>query len=232
MTTAEAGTWLRALAEDGARMSRSSTAERVADALRARVLDGAIRAGSQLSEKSLGDALRVSRNTLREAFRLLTHERLLVHEHSRGVFVRVPSTEDVADLYAARRVIEAGALRRWPDAPEERRARVGDAVRWAERLRDDEDWVGVGTANGRFHAAITALAGSSRLDEEMRRLLAELRLVFQVVGDPEGFHRDYLPRNRAIADLLESGEVDAAESALLSYLDTAEEHVTRGLGTL
>ncbi|GAA3460628.1 GntR family transcriptional regulator [Saccharothrix longispora] len=230
MTTVDAGDWLSALAKDRGDIDRSSTAERVADKLRASVLDGDIKPGQQLNEKALGDALRVSRNTLREAFRLLTHERLLVHEYSKGVFVRRPDAADVADLYAARRVIECGALRRWDDAPEEARQAVRDAVSSGRERAAAGDWTGVGTANIGFHRAVTALAGSARLDEEVKRLLAELRLAFHVMGDPEAFHRDYLPLHGELVTRLDADhDVPAAEAALVAYLDRAEEQLTTGL---
>lgn len=75
---------LNPLAEDRALLGRTSTAERVSDILRSRIAEGFFPPGTRLSEDSIGGALGVSRNTLREAFRLLTHERLLVHELNRG----------------------------------------------------------------------------------------------------------------------------------------------------
>ncbi|QFZ23839.1 GntR family transcriptional regulator [Saccharothrix syringae] len=229
MTTVEADDWLNNLARDRADLDRSTTAERVAEKLRDSVLNGDIKPGQQLNEKALGEALRVSRNTLREAFRLLTHERLLVHEYSRGVFVRVPEVPDIVDLYAARRVIECGALRRWERAPEAARQAVRDAVALGVGQRERDDWSGVGTANVRFHQAITALAGSARLDEEVRRLLAELRLAFVIMGDSRMFYEDYLALNEEILEHLEAGRVRQAEQALLAYLDRAEQHLVTGL---
>src|SRR3954471_3307207 len=99
------------LADDRALLGRTSTAERVSDILRSRIAEGYFPPGTRLSEDSIGGALGVSRNTLREAFRLLTHERLLVHELNRGVFVRVLTQDDVTDLYRLRKVVECGALR-------------------------------------------------------------------------------------------------------------------------
>ncbi|MEU4801601.1 GntR family transcriptional regulator [Actinosynnema sp. NPDC023587] len=228
MTSVEGG-WLAALAKDRGDIDRSSTAERVADKIRTRVLDGAIEPGQPLNEKALGDALRVSRNTLREAFRLLTHERLLVHEYSKGVSVRKPDRHDIEDLYAARRVIEGGALRCWPDATEKARSAVRDAVALGLSSAEKEDWTTVGTANIRFHQAITALAGSARLDEEIKRLLAELRLAFHVMGDPSDFYVGYIPLNRLISTHLDNGGLRAAEDALADYFDRAEKHVVDGL---
>ena len=87
-----------------------SIAERVADVLRDRITEGFFQPGARLSEEAIGGELKISRNTLREAFRLLTHERLLLHEPYRGVSVRVLSAEDVVDLYRVRKVIECGAV--------------------------------------------------------------------------------------------------------------------------
>ncbi len=104
--------WLEDLHAQRAVVGRTSTAGRVADLLRAQITEGRLRPGTRLSEEDLGAALGVSRNTLREAFRLLSHERLLVHEFNRGVFVRLLNAADVQDLYAVRKIVECGALRR------------------------------------------------------------------------------------------------------------------------
>lgn len=206
-------------------LGRVSTAERVADFVRTRVLEGDLPPGTRLSEEALRTTLGVARNTLREAFRLLTRERLLVHEHSRGVFVRTPDVADVVDLYAARRVIESGALKAWPAAQEEKRQKVRDAVRFQKESAKAERWNDVATGNMRFHLAITGLAGSARLDEEVQRLLAELRLMFHHMGDPREFHANYVHLNREILALADQGGVDEAGEALLQYFDVAEQHL-------
>ncbi|MGI8985956.1 MAG: GntR family transcriptional regulator, partial [Nocardioidaceae bacterium] len=81
----------------------SSTAERVADVLRRRITEGDLVPGARLSEERLVCELHVSRNTLREAFRLLAHEGLLVHRLHRGVFVPELDEDDLVDLYRLRR---------------------------------------------------------------------------------------------------------------------------------
>jgi DNA-binding GntR family transcriptional regulator len=76
------------LAADRSFLARTSTAERIVEVLRGRITEGYFTPGTRLSEDALAEALGVSRNTLREAFRLLTHERLLEYRLNRGVFVR------------------------------------------------------------------------------------------------------------------------------------------------
>ena len=67
--------------------------------------------GQRLSEAAFSDRFDVSRNSLREAFRLLTKDGLLRHEANRGVFVAVPSMASIIDIYRVRRMLECGALR-------------------------------------------------------------------------------------------------------------------------
>ncbi|MGW0805917.1 GntR family transcriptional regulator [Nonomuraea sp. NPDC002799] len=208
------------LAQDRPRLGRSSTAERVADILRERISEGFFQPGQRLSEEAISEALGVSRNTLRESFRLLGHERLLDHKLNRGVFVRLPSVEDVADLYRVRRVLEGAAVRR--GAPKEAITVIAQAVHDAERAAEQDDWQGVGTANIRFHQALVSLNDSPRIDETMRQLLAELRLVFHVMENPRAFHEPFVGRNRTLLGLIESSEWERAAAYLEDYLDQAE----------
>ncbi|WP_245786264.1 GntR family transcriptional regulator [Lentzea albida] len=215
-------TWVSTLAQGKADLERASTAQKVADMLRERVLDGELEPGLRLSEEAIGGALGVSRNTLREAFRLLTRDRILVHEHSRGVFVRRPTSDDVRDLYAARRAIECGALRLWNDVTEARREAVRAPVRQAVARAEKNDFSKTGTANIQFHRGIVGLAGSARLSDESDRLFAELMLAFRVAREMDAFHQTYLPWNRRIVELLNNGTVEQAVLQLDEYFDAAE----------
>ncbi|WP_028803609.1 GntR family transcriptional regulator [Streptomyces sp. 142MFCol3.1] len=209
---------LTGLADDRALLGRTSTAERVSDILRSRIADGFFPPGTRLSEDSIGGALGVSRNTLREAFRLLTHERLLVHELNRGVFVRVLTVDDVEDIYRTRSLVECAVVRGLGEPPYAVDG-LAHAVADGQRAAREGDWKGVSTANIHFHRELVALAGSDRTDELMRSVFAELRLAFHVVDDPRRLHEPYLVRNRDILGTLQDGDRDGAEQLLSVYLD-------------
>ncbi|WP_428956042.1 GntR family transcriptional regulator [Streptomyces sp. cg35] len=220
---------LNALADDRALLGRTSTAERVADILRSRIAEGFFPPGTRLSEDSIGGALGVSRNTLREAFRLLTHERLLEHRLNRGVFVRVLSVDDVEDIYRIRRMIECAVVRSLGEPPYAL-DRVAAAVADGQRAAKAREWKGVSTANIHFHRELVALARSERTDELMRSVLAELRLAFHVVDDPRGLHEPYLARNHQIVETLREGRRDDAEALLADYLDDSRDGLVEVYG--
>ncbi len=224
--------WMSVVAAEVRLLDRSSTAERVADILRRRITDGDLPPGARLSEEQLVEVLRVSRNTLREAFRLLTHEGLLVHELHRGVFVPKLSEGDIVDLYRLRRTIECAVVRSLETLPAVRLRPLYDDVAAGESAGHRGDWVAVGTANMRFHQHLVSLADSRRLDEITSRLMAELRLAFHAVANPQQLHEPYVGRNRALLDLLASGDFVAAAEQLEQYLLDSEKQLVaahRGL---
>ena len=203
-------------AEDG-----SSRADRAAEGLRRLLIAGDLVPGQRLSETAVSDRLGVSRNTLREAFRMLTHERLLVHKPHAGVFVAVPSLASIIDIYRVRRMIECQALRSSPARhPASRRMRA--AVESAQASRETDDWLAVGTANMEFHSAIVALADSDHLDRLYANISAELRLAFGLLDDPEYLHRPYVDRNAAVLERYLAGDSAGAASILEDYLLQSE----------
>lgn len=219
MTTADA---LVSLERARHLVARSTTAERVADALREEIVEGRLRPGARLPEQAVCDALGVSRNTVREAMSQLVAERVLVRETHRGVFVARPDREAVRDVYRARRIIEPAAVRHGEAFTPERVAAARAAVDEGVAAAAADRWTGVASANQHFHRALVALAGSARLDQQMALLLAEMRLVFHRMSGVREFHEPYLGRNDAICALLEAGEREAAAAAVGGYLDEAE----------
>ncbi|MFI6046752.1 GntR family transcriptional regulator [Nocardia sp. NPDC051321] len=212
-----------ALSEHKGLLARSSRSSQIADIVRASILDGALRPGQRLSEPDICAALGVSRNTLREAFRSLIEERLVTHELNRGAFVRIPTSDDVAELYQCRRVVEGAAVHGFDSDQEP--TELAAALARADACAAEQDWTGVGTADIDFHKAIAALNRSRRLDQMMASVWNELRLVFHVMADPLTFHEPYLARNHEIYEAMIGGQAAAAEQMLADYLTDAESHI-------
>jgi DNA-binding GntR family transcriptional regulator len=212
-------------------IDRSSTAERVADALRELIIRGDLPPGTALREQQLVTSLDVSRNTLREAFRLLGRERLVVYNLHRGVAVRELDEHDVQDLYRTREPLELMAIEYSADAPRERVEELLDLVTDAERAAGERNWKLVGTLNIDFHQRLVDLIGSERISAFFRVIDAELRLAFAMVEDAPRFFQPFIPRNRAIGELLLAGDRATAAAELKAYLAEAERLIRSGLGT-
>jgi DNA-binding GntR family transcriptional regulator len=206
-------------------------AQRLAEALRNRLTTGELKPGERLSEAALSASFAVSRNTLREVFRLLTMEGLLRHEPNRGVFVATPSMGSILDIYRVRRMIEGQALAKaYPKHPAV--ARMRQAVETALMCREKADWAGVGSANMLFHAGIVELADSARLSVFYAQVAAELRLCFGLLDDPEFLHAPYIGMNAAILERLDAGQPGEAAALLDTYLVQSERTILAAFSRL
>jgi DNA-binding GntR family transcriptional regulator len=101
---------------------------------------------------------------------------------------------------------------------------VVETLERADATAQDQDWVGVGTADIDFHRELTALA-SVRVVSLMQSVWNEMRLAFHVVARPDAFHGSYLDRNHEILDALVARGGTVAEPMLRAYLDEAESQV-------
>ena len=90
-------------------------AHNVSAEIRRAISRGEFAPGQKLNEVALAERFGVSRNTLREAFAMLTSEGLCERIPNRGVFLATPSPEFVTDTFRARAAIEPAALLWGPD---------------------------------------------------------------------------------------------------------------------
>jgi DNA-binding GntR family transcriptional regulator len=205
---------------------RASTAEHAAQMLRQQITQGRLLPGTKLREERVSAAFSISRNTVREAFRLLSHERLVDHTLNRGVYVRTVTPDDIRAIYVTRRLVEPLGI----DATTGNdavltalRALVEAAGTAAER----HDWDVVATCDIDFHRALISACNSTHLSTMFEHLLAELRLAFLLLPDRRALHEPYIIRNERLVHQLDAGDRAGALAELREYLDVAERHVLK-----
>ncbi|EKT55578.1 GntR family transcriptional regulator [Providencia sneebia] len=193
----------------------------IAETIRYKITIGELTPGQRLSEAALSEELEISRNTLREVFRVLTQEGLLTYAPNKGVFVSVPDMAAIIDIYQVRRLVECDSLRH-AYALHPAVQKMKQAICNARVHEQHEDWVGVGTANMQFHTAIVELSDSERLIKLYKNISAELRLAFGHLNDPKILYAPYIDKNQSILELLDKGKNHEAAEALSGYLDLSE----------
>ncbi|MDS7594117.1 GntR family transcriptional regulator [Agrobacterium tumefaciens] len=85
-------------------------AEQAHQELRARIVSGRLRGGERLLPNELANALGISPTPVKEACLKLEADGLVVNSSRRGMVVRDFTVEDIEEIYAARMLIEKGAV--------------------------------------------------------------------------------------------------------------------------
>jgi DNA-binding GntR family transcriptional regulator len=207
------------------RIEQSSTAQRVMATIRDLIMQGDLRPGQPLPEAAVATSLGVSRNTVREAFRLLTNEGLAVHTVNRSVTVKQLTAADIRDIYAARRALELRAIQSRPTVTQGQLDDLREPVKLAAQATESGDWNTVATQNLVFHKRIVELLGSDRIDAFFTRILAELALAFAMAPDEAVFLDAFRDDNPRILELIQHRDWDQCARAMDDYLERSQQAV-------
>jgi GntR family transcriptional regulator, transcriptional repressor for pyruvate dehydrogenase complex len=231
----------------------SRASQRIADELRRAILSGAITRGGVLEPTSdLLARYGVSRPTLREAFRILENEGLIVVKQGSRSGVRVldASGESVArmagqtlqgaratieDLYEARLSFEpfvAAMIAKRRDRRDIAVLREAHAA--METDFETEDWPNLGAKIARFHQLLVELSGNKML-ALMAQTIADVVERHQrnvsrpSKTEPEAFAADIAFRRRGtnsiakLVRLIEAGDAEGAETHWRTHIENANE---------
>jgi DNA-binding GntR family transcriptional regulator len=202
-----------------------STTQAVVGSLRARILDGEIEPGVRLPEQELAMEFGVARPTVRAAIQTLCHEGLLVRERNRSAHIPVLTRDEILDLFSVRIPLECLVVRQVL----ERRAPLTlarEAMAVMEALPDDAGWSQVVAADAAFHRSLVTAVGSPRLERLYGALSGEIRLCVAQLrpswASPSAIGREH----HEVLDVLETGDVRAAEARMTAHLERAVRDLT------
>src|SRR5258708_12587617 len=155
---------------------RVSVADQVASVLRQRILNGELRPGTPLQEVPLAESLGVSRNTMREATRLLWLENLLKRSIHRGVAVSQLSLKAVEEIYPLRRMLEISGVLAAKDNRREVLPELRSAVECYELAVRERDWLRAVGFDLQFHSLLIQFHCIRRLDSFYQRSIEDLTI--------------------------------------------------------
>ncbi len=212
---------------DRTQINRESVADQVATLLRQRILEGEFRPGTQLQELPLASSLGVSRNTMREAIRILSLEGLLRRSLHRGAAVSQLSLRDVQEIYQLRRMLELPAVlaarRPDPDLLQE----IHNAVDQYELAARDRNWPRAVSHDLHFHSLLIRFHGNQRLESFYKNTLGELRVGMVLVDRSHDNPGALIPVHQKMCQLLSAGKLKQCARVLEQHLEDSESRLTR-----
>ncbi|MCA1536282.1 GntR family transcriptional regulator [Bradyrhizobium sp. NBAIM03] len=196
-----------------------TTVARIADSIAERIISGALEPGAPLRQDHVAREFNSSHVPVREAFRQLQAQHLVVAVPRRGVRVSPLDTrlKEIAEMRAA---LEVVALRHsGPRLTTAHLAQIELALIEGDNAKTIEEFE---TANRAFHQALVAPCGMPRLLASLDGLqLANSRLVFAMarsVGWRPRSNQDH----RLILQALRTRNVDQACNLLTRHIQTIE----------
>jgi len=206
---------------------RVSVADQVASVLRQQILTGELRPGMPLQEAPLATSLGVSRNTMREATRILSLEGLLKRRIHRGVAVSQLSLKDVQEIYHLRRSLEISAVLAAKSGDSDILLDLRGALDGYERTVRERDWVRAVEFDLQFHALLIRFHHNRRLESFYQKVIGELRMGMVLVDRGHDDPGRLVPVHRKLYQLLENGKLRQCAALLTQHLQDSESRLSR-----
>ena len=210
-----------------------SLAEDAADRIREQILAGGFVQGEHLVEARIAEQLNVSRGPVREAFKLLRSEGLLLEEPRRGTFVVSLSADDVREIYSLRAAIEGRAARLLAGKKDAAAiAELQALLASIEAAAKADDVAALYRQDLAFHDAVCRLSGNARLHEVFARYVPMLRALLHVDERMQDSLADVAEQHRPIVEAIEAGDVQAAMAHAEQHCDQAGDLIAAYLESL
>lgn len=201
---------------------RANLAQAAAAALREDIVHGVLPPGTPLREQHWAERLDVSRNTLREAFRILEAQGLISHRAHHGATVRALTAVEIHEIYAIRMTLELRGVQCSATASKAQIVALVEAANHLQRAALREEWGDVGTLSLAVHRRLVQLIGSPRLDDLFSTVAAQARLAFSLATDVRRFQMPWVMRDVEICSHICDGNRVEAARALELYLLESE----------
>ncbi len=207
---------------DHTQINRLSIADQVASILRQRILDGELPPGAQLQEIPVAASLGVSRNTVREATRILSLEGLLKRSAHRGVKVVQLSLQDIEEIYQLRYLLEIPSVLAAKPGDVDVLSEMHEAFEGYAKAAKEVDWVRAVRYDLHFHSLLIRFQRNRRLESFYQKLIGELRMGMVLVDRLHDDPGRLVPTHRRIYELLTASQLQECADTLLQHLRDSE----------
>ncbi|MBI3476979.1 MAG: GntR family transcriptional regulator [Acidobacteria bacterium] len=208
-------------------LERASTVDRVTEMLRDELLSGRLAPGTTLQEIPLATALRVSRNTLREAVRTLVAEGLLTRTPHKGIVISNLTPADVDELFEVRELLESAALEKACAMRSGILPILNEKIEGLRRAMAAGNERSIVEMDLAFHQALLSALGSTRLQHFHAVLISELRLALAVLDRDGGGAsiKQMVAQHQQIVAAIKTGNVARSQQLLLRHLRDSKDRL-------
>ena len=151
------------------------------------IIDHSLPPETRLVEERLCEIFGLGRTRLRQVLQRLAHEHVVTLMPNRGAMVSKPSVREAREVFAARRVLEAGTVTGFLEsATRADLKRIHDHLAREQTAWRETDRRGALKLSGEFHLILAEIAGNRILADMLRDLISRSSLIIAVYGLSDG----------------------------------------------
>lgn len=222
--------------------NRKGISEQVADSIKKKIHEGEYKVGDKIpGEREMGVELSVSRNTVREAYKILEAYGYLTVKHGTGVFVASPehqiqkmteaffvSSGQIKDFFAVRKILEEWTIK-WSieNSNGEQYNELEQIIKEAkEILKEDIDYTRLAELDHKFHMTLVNSSKNVVLIKIMNYLIDLLSESRNKTIQIPGRAIQSVKEHEKILKAIKQKDIALAQTYMKEHLDSVERSMT------
>lgn len=200
-------------------LGRLPLSEQVYITLKQAILNGSLKPNVKLNEVKIAEQLSVSATPVREAFRKLAKDKLVVIRPWKGVTVKECSPQEIISRYQCREVMEGlGARLCAANATEEQKQELREIAEAQRIAKTQEEYIDLNT---HFHHLIAQTSGNEYVIDYLADFKEMVnRDMYVSTQDPDRVYA-YGEEHSLIIEAILAGDADGAEEAMRNHIQNA-----------
>ena len=210
---------------------------KIADILRENIISGNLRPGEKINEYQLSEGLNISRPPIREAFRTLVSEGLVISVPRKGVYVSKLSSKEVKEIYQIKSMMESFATRlAIPIVEEKEIIKLETILNLMEERIKENNFKEIQNLNIEFHRMMIKMSKNEKLINLYESIVLPIRRYQRLGLSAPSSWETSLKEHKGIAQaIIKSKDIDLAErltrehtmSAMYRVIKRLKEHKIR-----
>src|SRR5699024_6943036 len=195
----------------------------VANQLRQRIWNKEIQFGERLIESDLSEQFGVSRNTIRDALKILEYEEMVVSKPRKGTYVSQFSNKDWREMIELRTIVEAYAfVKALPHLEEKHFIYLEDILSQMKLETENKNWGKLFDLDIQFHSLIIKLSGNKRVIKLYESIQVQIRIFFIFMDDYYSSYQAFYNEQKELYDILLTKDPVLIDKKIRTHIEYVE----------
>lgn len=202
---------------------QESLGELVANQLRQSIWNKELEFGERLIESNLSEKYGVSRNTIRDAFKILEFEEMVVIQPRKGTYVSQFSNKDWRETIELRTIVEAYAFVK--ALPYLNDNHFNDLKGILDNMKihaDNKNWAKLFDLDMEFHSYVVNLSGNSRVIKIYESIQLQIRTFLVNLDKYYTSHTSFYNEQKQLFQTLLTKDPQAIDKEIRTHIEYVE----------
>lgn len=212
-------------------VQKQKLANLVYENVRAKIFANEYKPGDRLSENQIAQELNISRTPVREAMKMLSNENLVEVHNGAGIFVRMVTLKEIADIFQMRSILESSALElAWDNITKEEVAKLKedwDRIKQRRQNGESVDMNDISELDAAFHQFFAAKCSNLYLSALLADIKHKIRRFQLMAAESLGDIEETVRQHLEIIELIEKNDLPNAAKTLKHHIEIALEYIVQ-----